>query len=60
AAWQYYRSGRLTLAQWLKDRQGHKAYMRLRRDDPGPFVAAMYLKLRRFAGKAVRHVLGLA
>jgi len=58
AALQYHSQGRLTISQWLNDRRGSKKYMRLRANDPGPYLASVYMKARRTAGKAVRTVLG--
>jgi D-aspartate ligase len=58
AAWLYYRSGRLTFGQWLSDWRGEKRYMRFRLNDPAPYAALLYRKVRGFAGRIVRSVVG--
>jgi predicted ATP-grasp superfamily ATP-dependent carboligase len=57
AAWQLYRSGRLTLRQWLADWRGRKRFMRFRINDPMPFLVLTYLESRWFAGRVVRFIL---
>lgn len=54
AAWQYYRSGRLSFKQWLADRRGKKRYMRFRKNDPAPFAAVLYGSGRRLIRRIIR------
>ncbi len=44
---QLYRSGRLSVRQWLAERQGRKRYMIWRIEDPGPFLSATVGRLIR-------------
>lgn len=57
AAWQLYRSRRLTLRQWLASWRGRKRFMRFRINDPMPFLALAYLESRWLAGRVVRFIL---
>jgi hypothetical protein len=50
----YFKSGRLTIGQWLKDRGGKKNYVIFRHNDVGPFFAAILRFFGRIAIKSGR------
>ena len=61
ASWEYFRTGRLSLGQWLKDRSGRKKYVIFRFDDMGPFFATIFRLIGRIIrkiGKIPRRVIG--
>jgi hypothetical protein len=62
ASWEYYKSGRLSVGQWLKDRSGRKKYMIFRYGDVLPFLATIlkfFVRAVKKTGRiAKRHVSG--
>ena len=54
AAWKYYRSGKLTIKHWIKDREGKKKYMVLRSNDLRPFVASVFFGVWRILRKVLK------
>jgi predicted ATP-grasp superfamily ATP-dependent carboligase len=53
ASWQYFRSGRLSIRQWIKDRSGPKKYMLSRYNDLGPVYYSVFLTLKRISSVCI-------
>jgi predicted ATP-grasp superfamily ATP-dependent carboligase len=59
AALAYWRTGELSLMQWIADRSGNKAYMLLRPRDLGPFLASVKSFVFNIIHRLIRRFLRL-